>query len=565
LYSEKRKLKISTKMKLPFIIIIDDDEHVLRAIQRDIRNEYRDSYRVSATDSAVEALELVKELKRKNETVALFISDQRMPEMEGVAFLQKAKEVYPDSKSVLLTAYSDIEVAIKAINDIKLDYYLLKPWNPPEEKLYPVLNEMLYDWSESVRMPYDGIRLLGARWSAQSYSVKEFLSRNLIPYQWIDVDADESMKDQVLSITGDINKIPVVLFPDGSQMVTPSNNEIAEKVGLQTSAKLPFYDLVIVGAGPAGLAAAVYGASEGLKTLIVEQNAPGGQAGTSSRIENYLGFPSGISGADLAGRAAAQVKRFGAELLTQEIVSMKIEQPYKILELSSGKKVSAYAVVLAAGVSVRMLEAQGIEQFLGTGVYYGAAMTEAATYKGQDICVLGGANSAGQGALFFARYAKTVTMIVRASSLNKGMSNYLVERIKATPNIKVLLQTTVCAVSGKGKLEKITLESVPDNKVYDLDTSALFIFIGAAPRTEILKGIIETDEKGYILTGPDLPRMNNKVMGWNLDRDPYIYETNVPGVFAAGDVRSGSGKRVAAAVGEGSASVGLVHKYLETV
>ena len=552
-------------MKLPFIILIDDDEHVLRAIQRDIRNEYRDSYRVSATDSAVEALELVKELKRKNETVALFISDQRMPEMEGVAFLQKAKEVYPDAKSVLLTAYSDIEVAIKAINDIKLDYYLLKPWNPPEEKLYPVLNEMLYDWSESVRMPFDGIRLLGARWSAQSYSVKEFLSRNLIPYQWIDVDADESMKEQVLSITGDINKIPVVLFPDGSQMVTPSNNEIAEKVGLQTSAKLPFYDLVIVGAGPAGLAAAVYGASEGLKTLIVEQNAPGGQAGTSSRIENYLGFPSGISGADLAGRAAAQVKRFGAELLTQEIVSMKIEQPYKILELSSGKKVSAYAVVLAAGVSVRMLEAQGIEQFLGTGVYYGAAMTEAATYKGQDICILGGANSAGQGALFFARYAKTVTMIVRASSLDKGMSNYLVERIKTSPNIKVLLQTTVCAVSGKGKLEKITLESVPDNKVYDLDTSALFIFIGAAPRTEILKGIIETDEKGYILTGPDLPRMNNKVMGWNLDRDPYIFETNVPGVFAAGDVRSGSGKRVAAAVGEGSASVGMVHKYLETV
>ena len=552
-------------MKLPFIILIDDDEHVLRAIQRDVRNEYRDSYRVSATNSAGEALELITELKRKNETVALFISDQRMPEMEGVAFLQKAKEVYPDAKSVLLTAYSDIEVAIKAINDIKLDYYLLKPWNPPEEKLYPVLNEMLYDWAESVRMPYDGIRLLGARWSAQSYSVKEFLSRNLIPYQWIDVDADESMKEQVLSITGDINKLPVVLFPDGSQMVTPSNNEIAEKVGLQTSAKLPFYDIIIVGAGPAGLAAAVYGASEGLKTLIVEQNAPGGQAGTSSRIENYLGFPSGISGADLAGRAAAQVKRFGAELLTQEIVSMKIEQPYKILELSSGKKVSAYAVVLASGVSVRMLEAQGIEQFLGTGVYYGAAMTEAATYKGQDICVLGGANSAGQGALFFARYAKTVTMIVRASSLEKSMSNYLVERIKATSNIKVLLQTTVCAVSGRGKLEKITLQNIPDNKVYDLDTSALFIFIGAAPRTEMLNGIIETDEKGYILTGPDLPRMNNKVMGWNLDRDPYIFETNIPGVFAAGDVRSGSGKRVAAAVGEGSASVGMVHKYLETV
>lgn len=552
-------------MKLPFIIIVDDDEHVLRAIQRDVRNEYRESYRVSSTDSANEALELIKELKSKNETVALFISDQRMPEMEGVAFLEKAKEFYPEAKLVLLTAYSDIEVAIRAINDIKLDYYLLKPWSPPEEKLYPALNEMLYDWAESVRMPYDGIRLLGARWSARSYSVKEFLSRNLIPYQWIDIDYDEEMKKQALSISGDINKLPVVLFPDGSTMVTPANNEIAEKVGLQIHAKLPFYDMIIVGAGPAGLAAAVYGASEGLKTLIVEQNAPGGQAGTSSQIENYLGFPSGISGADLARRAAAQVKRFGAELLTQEIISMKIEQPYKILKLSSGLEVSSYAVVFAAGVSVRMLEADGIEQFLGTGVYYGAAMTEAATYKGQDVCVLGGANSAGQGALFFARYAGTVTMILRAASLSKGMSNYLVERIKATPNIKVLTETQLCSFSGSGKLEKVTLRNIADSKIYDLNISAAFIFIGAAPRTEILKGIIETDDKGYILTGPDLPRKNNAVLGWELDRDPYLFETNVPGVFAAGDVRSGSGKRVAAAVGEGSACVGMVHKYLETV
>jgi thioredoxin reductase (NADPH) len=552
-------------MKLPFIVIIDDDEHVLRAIQRDVRNEYRDSYRVSATDSANEALELVKELHRKNETVALFISDQRMPEMEGVTLLQKAKEIFPDAKTVLLTAYSDIEVAIRAINDIKLDFYLLKPWNPPEEKLYPVLNELLYDWAESVRMPYDGIRLLGARWSPQSFNVKEFLSRNLIPYQWADVETDDSVKEQVISITGDINKLPVVLFPDGSHMVTPANQEIAEKVGLQVHAKLPFYGVIIVGAGPAGLAAAVYGASEGLKTLIVEQNAPGGQAGTSSQIENYLGFPSGISGADLARRAVTQAKRFGAELLAQEIISIKIEQPYKIIQLGNGKKVSSYAVVFASGVSVKMLEAEGIEKFLGTGVYYGAAMTEAATYKGHDICVLGGANSAAQGALFFARYAKTVTMIARASSLDIAMSNYLVERIKATPNIKVLLETTVCGVSGNSKLEKISLENMHDRKVYDLDTSALFIFIGAAPRTEMLKGMIETDEKGYILTGPDLPRVNNKIKGWELDRDPYILETNVPGVFAAGDVRSGSGKRVAAAVGEGSASVGMVHKYLETV
>ncbi len=552
-------------MKLPFIIIVDDDEHVLRAIQRDVRNEYRETYRISATDSALEAIELVKELKQKNETVALFISDQRMPEMEGVVFLEKVKEFFPEAKSVLLTAYSDIEVAIKAINDIKLDYYLLKPWNPPEEKLYPVLNDMLYDWSQNVRMPYDGIRLLGSKLSAHSYSVKEFLSRNLIPYQWIDVDTDEDMKDLAISISGDITKLPVVLFPDGTNLVMPSNTKIAEKAGLQRSAKLPFYDLIIVGAGPAGLAAAVYGSSEGLKTLLVEQNAPGGQAGTSSRIENYLGFPSGITGADLAGRAAAQAKRFGSEILNEEIVSLRIEEPYKILKFCSGTEVSSYAVVFTSGVSVRMLDTPGIEKFIGTGVYYGAAMTEAATYKDQDVCILGGANSAGQGALFFSRYAKSVTMIVRANSLGKAMSSYLVERINTTENIKVLTETELCSVQGSNKLEKLTLKSISDGKVYNMDTAAVFIFIGSAPRTEMLDGIIKTDDKGYILTGPDLPRVNNKIDGWPLERDPFILETNIPGVFAAGDVRSGSGKRVAAAVGEGSASVGMVHKYLETV
>lgn len=552
-------------MKLPFIIIVDDDEHVLRAIQRDVRNEYRETYRISATDSALEAIELVKELKQKNETVALFISDQRMPEMEGVVFLEKVKEFFPEAKSVLLTAYSDIEVAIKAINDIKLDYYLLKPWNPPEEKLYPVLNDMLYDWSQNVRMPYDGIRLLGSKLSAHSYSVKEFLSRNLIPYQWIDVDTEEDMKDLAISISGDITKLPVVLFPDGTNLVMPSNAKIAEKAGLQRSAKLPFYDLIIVGAGPAGLAAAVYGSSEGLKTLLVEQNAPGGQAGTSSRIENYLGFPSGITGADLAGRAAAQAKRFGSEILNEEIVSLRIEEPYKILKFCSGTEVSSYAVVLTSGVSVRMLDTPGIEKFIGTGVYYGAAMTEAATYKDQDVCILGGANSAGQGALFFSRYAKSVTMIVRANSLGKAMSSYLVERINTTENIKVLTETELCSVQGSNKLEKLTLKSISDGKVYNMDTAAVFIFIGSAPRTEMLDGIIKTDDKGYILTGPDLPRVNNKIDGWPLERDPFILETNIPGVFAAGDVRSGSGKRVAAAVGEGSASVGMVHKYLETV
>jgi thioredoxin reductase (NADPH) len=373
------------------------------------------------------------------------------------------------------------------------------------------------------------------------------------------------MKELALSLTNDINKLPVVLFPDGVQMITPANIEIAEKIGLQTHAKLPFYDFIIVGAGPAGLAAAVYAASEGLKTLVLEQNAPGGQAGTSSQIENYLGFPTGISGADLARRATTQVKRFGAEILTQEVVSVKVEQPYKILKLSNGLEVSSYAVAFTAGVSVRMLEGKGIEAFLGAGVYYGAAMTEAATYKGHDVCVLGGANSAGQGALFFARYAKTVTMIVRASSLGKAMSSYLVERINALPNIKVLTETEICTVSGNGKLEKVTLKHITDSKVYEHDTSAVFIFIGAAPRTEMLKGIIETDDRGFILTGPDLPRKNGKVKDWEIERDPFILETNVPGIFAAGDVRSGSGKRVASAVGEGSAAIAMVHKYLETV
>ncbi len=552
-------------MKLPFIIVVDDDEHVLRAIQRDIRTKYREEYRVSGTTSAGEAIELITELKKKNETVALFISDQRMPEMEGVKFLEKAKEIFPEAKLVLLTAYSDIDAAIRAINDLKLDFYFLKPWNPPEEKLYPVLDDLLNDWTANVTPPYDGIRLVGAKWSPQSYAAKEFLSRNLIPYQWIDVDSNEEMKELALSVTGDANKLPLVLFPDGTQLVTPSNSELAEKVGMQTQAKLPFYDLVIVGAGPAGLAAAVYGASEGLKTLIVEQSAPGGQAGTSSQIENYLGFPTGISGADLARRATTQAKRFGAELLAQEIVSLRVEQPYKFLKLSSGAEVYCKAVVFTAGVSVRMLEVKGIEEFLGTCVYYGTAMTEAATYKGQNICVIGGGNSAGQGALFFARYAKEVTILVRAKSLDKSMSSYLIERINATGNINVWTEAEIDSVSGsEGKLEKISVKCIHDGNLSELETAALFIFIGAAPRTEMLKGIVDLDDKGFILTGTDLPRVNNKIKGWILERDPFLLETNVPGIFAAGDVRSGSGKRVAAAVGEGSAAVGMVHKYLES-
>lgn len=552
-------------MKLPFIIIVDDDEHVLRAIQRDIRNRYRDQYRVAALDSAKEALELIKELKLKNENVALFISDQRMPEMEGIPFLEKAREFYPDAKFMLLTAYSDIEAAIRAINNLKLDYYLLKPWNPPEEKLYPVVDDMLEEWSANTKADYDGIKVLGTRWSSKSYSAKEFLSRNLVPYLWVDIDQDDEMRKLAQSVTADITKLPVIIFPDGSHLIAPTNNELATKVGMHTQAKLPFYDLVIVGAGPAGLAAGVYGASEGLKTLILEQNAPGGQAGTSSQIENYLGFPTGISGADLARRATTQAKRFNAEILNRELVSVKVDQPYKTLKLNDGSEVSCKAVIFTAGVAVRMLNTEGMEQFLGCGVYYGTAMTEAATYKGQNVCILGGGNSAGQAALFFSRYVNNVTIIIRADSLHKAMSSYLIERIESAANIQVLTDTQIISVHGNGKVDMLKVKNIPRGEITDVQTSAIFIFIGSAPRTEMIKDLIETDDKGYILTGPDIPRKNNKIRGWTPERDPFLLETNIPGIFAAGDVRSGSGKRVAAAVGEGSAAVGMVHRYLETV
>ena len=553
-------------MPKPVILAVDDDPEVLGAIDRDLRQHYRSDYRILKAGSGREALDAARQLKQRGAPIALFLVDQRMPEMTGTEFLCEARKLHPDARKVLLTAYADTEAAIASINEVGLDHYLLKPWDPPDQRLYPILDDLLSDWTAHVRLPYDGIRVAGARWSRQCYVVKEFLSSNRVPYQWIDIDQDAPTRELVSALTGDLTRLPVLLFTDGSHLIAPTNLELADKVGLRTRANLPFYDLVIVGGGPAGLANAVYGASEGLRTLLIEQRAPGGQAGTSSRIENYLGFPSGISGADLAQRASAQARRFGAEILTaQEVAGVRRADPYRIVQLADGNEVSCYAVLLATGMAVRMLDVPGIEPLVGAGVYYGAAMTEAATYRGQDVCIVGGANSAGQGALFFTRYARRVTMLVRAPALGPSMAQYLVDRIKVTSNIEVLTRVEVAAVCGTGRLERIVVRNVDTAEETAVGAAAMFIFIGAAPRSEMVAGLVERDEKGFILTGPDLPRTERGPRGWTLDRDPFLFETSVPGIFAAGDVRAGASRRVATAVGEGSASIYMVHRYLETV
>ncbi len=551
-------------MVRPVIFSVDDDPEVLGAVERDLRQHYRSDYRILKAGSGHEALEAARQLKQRGTPVALFLVDERMPGMTGTEFLREVIKLHPEARRVLLTAYADTQAAISGINDVGLDHYLLKPWDPPSERLYPVLDDLLSDWTAHVRLPFDGIRVAGARSSPQSYAVKEFLSSNQIPYQWVDVDRDPATRELIRSF-GDSSRLPVVFLPDGRHLVAPTNRELAERIGMQTKARLPFYDLAIIGGGPAGLAAAVYGASEGLRTVLIEQSAPGGQAGSSSKIENYLGFPSGVSGADLARRAATQVRRFGAEVISQEVVGLRREDPYRLLRLTDGTEVSCYAVVLATGVSLRTLDVPGLQPLFGIGAYYGAAMTEAATYRGQDACVVGGGNSAGQGALFFSRYARRVTLLVRGESLGRSMSQYLIDRIAATANIEVVTGVEVAAVRGNGHLEKVVIRGVAGGEERELNAAAIFIFIGAKPQTGMVSGLLELDEQGFVLTGPDLPRTNGRPRGWALDRDPFLFETSVPGVFAAGDVRAGSGKRVAAAVGEGSGAVGMIHRYLETV
>ena len=553
-------------MTKPVIMTVDDDRDVLGAIERDLKRYYRNDYRILKAGSGHAALETARELKQRNTPIALFLVDQRMPEMTGTELLSKAAKLYPDARKVLLTAYADTQTAIDSINQIGLDHYLMKPWDPPDQRLYPVLDDLLSDWTAHVRLPFNGIRVAGARWSRQCYLAKEFLSRNRVPYQWIDIEKDAPTRELVSGLTdGDMTHLPAIFFTDGSSLIEPTNLELAKKIGLKTQAKELFYDLVIIGAGPAGLANAVYGASEGLQTLLVEHEAPGGQAGTSSRIENYLGFPSGVSGADLAHRATTQARRFGAELITQQVCGIRRDDPYRIVQFTDGSEVPCYTVMLATGMAVRMLDAPGIDRLVGAGVYYGAALTEAAAYRNCEVCTVGGANSAGQGALFFSRYAKHVTMLIRAENLASAMSQYLIDRIKATPNIDVQTCSEIKEVQGADHLEKVVIRDKDNGAERIIDTAALFIFIGSAPRSDSFADLVERDEKGFVLTGPDLPRTARGIKGWNLDRDPFLFETNVPGIFAAGDVRAGANHRVAAAVGEGSAATYSIHRYMETV
>jgi thioredoxin reductase (NADPH) len=550
----------------PVILSVDDDPQVLSAIDRDLSRHYKHEYRIVKAGSPREAIDVARQLKQRGAAIALFLVDQRMPEMTGMKLLAEVRELHPEARKVLLTAYADTGVAIEGINEIGLDHYLMKPWDPPDQKLYPVLDDLLNEWKSHAHIPYDGIRIAGARFSPQSYAVREFLSRNQVPYQWIDIDEDTSMRGLIAEFPGGLDKLPVVFFPDGSFLSAPSNLKLAEKIGLQTEAQRPFYDVAVIGAGPAGLANALYAASEGMKVILIEQSGPGGQAGSSSRIENYLGFPSGITGSDLAQRASAQARRFGAEMLAaQEVIGIRREDPYRIVHLADGKEISAYAVILTTGMSVRMLDVPGIEKLHGLGVYYGVALSEAAAYRGCDVCIVGGANSAGQAALFFSRYARHVTILIHAPELSPRMSHYLVQRIVVTENITVIPNVEVAGVKGEDHLKQVVVRDVNTAGERTIDASAMFICIGTAPHSEMVADLVERDEKGYILTGPDIPRVNGKPKGWTLERDPLLFETNVPGIFAAGDVRAGANRRVAAAVGEGSAAIYSIHRYLNTV
>ncbi len=577
-------------MRKPVILTVDDDISVLEALVQDLRRHYGSRYRIIRATSGQAGLDVCIELKRRGEAVALLLSDQRMPGMSGVEFLEKSIAIVPAAKRVLLTAYADTDAAIRAINAAKIHYYLTKPWDPPEERLYAVLDDLLESWSRDYRPPFEGLRVIGSRWLPAGHEIREFLSRNHIPYQWLDPGLDASLHSSLTAATPagvngggtsaakpapdagmngesakllaeyhlDPSKLPVVLFPTGEALVEPAISLLAEKVGLRIQAERDFYDLVVVGAGPAGLAAAVYGASEGLKTLVIEPSAPGGQAGSSSRIENYLGFPAGLSGEDLARRATIQATRFGAEFLSQRAVGIRTEGQYHFIQLSGGNEVACHSALIATGVEYRRLSSSGLQRLTGAGVYYGAALTEAISCKDETVIIVGGANSAGQAAVHFAQYSKKVIMVVRADSLEKGMSRYLVDQILALKNIEVRTQTEVMAACGEEHLEVVRLRS-PEGEREEAATG-LFIFVGGEPKTDWLPPAILREPKGFVLSGPDL-RLTDK-FEWHLDRPPYLLETSVPGIFVAGDVRFGSVKRVASAVGQGSIAVQFVHQYL---
>lgn len=553
-------------MAKPVLLTVDDDPGVLRAIARDLRRRYGETYRIVRADSGQAALAALQELKQRQDTVALFLADQRMPQMSGVEFLEAALELYPDAKRALLTAYADTEAAINAINVVSVNYYLLKPWDPPEENLYPIIDDLLQDWQASYRPPFSGIRVISHRWSPEAHMLKDFLARNHVPYQSLDVELDPEAADVLAAYPDQATRLPLVVLGDGTALGAPTPATLAEKVGLRTRAESTFYDVVIVGGGPGGLAAAVYGASEGLRTVMIEQQAPGGQAGTSSRIENYLGFPSGLSGGDLARRATTQARRFGVEILApQQATGMRLEGPYRIITLADGSEVSAHAVVVAVGLSYRQMNVPGIAALTGAGVFYGASLTEVTACQDQTALVVGAGNSAGQAAIYLTQFARRVVMLVRGDSLTRSMSQYLVERIEAHPRIEVRLHTEVTAVQGETHLEAVEVKQGQTGPVETIPASGLFIFIGAVPRTEWLPEAVWRDERGFILTGPGLQARADFAAIWPLERDPFLLEGSVPGVFAVGDVRAQSVKRVASAVGEGSIAIQFVHQHLARV
>jgi len=553
-------------MNLPIIFCIDDDAQVLRAITRDLKNKYREDYRILSTTIIQEGLDSLLELKNKSETIAMFISDQRMPEMEGVQFLEKAMKFFPDAKRVLLTAYSDTEAAIKAINTVQLDYYLVKPWDPPEEKLYPIVDGLLDDWQNTYQPDFKGIKVIGQQYSQKSHEIKDFLAGNLVPYQWHDILTSEEGKELL-----NLNKLsekylPVIFLENGSYLINPSIIEIADNIGLKPQLKEEVYDVVIIGAGPAGLAAGVYGASEGLKTLLIERHSPGGQAGTSSRIENYLGFPTGLSGAELSRRAMTQATRLGTEfLLALSVKSIDQKDGYKKIILENDKEINTRSVVITTGVDYRKLETTGVANFTGAGIYYGAAVTEAASCKDKEVYVVGGGNSAGQAAMYLSKFAKNVYILIRKEDLSSTMSAYLIDQIKETNNIFIKPKTEIYEAIGNEKLEKLVLNNIENGEKETKEADALYIFIGAKPFTEWIELNIIKDEKGFIETGRELKNYENFNKIWKQTRDPYLLETSCPGIFAAGDVRAGAMNRVASAVGEGSMAISFVHKYLAEV
>ncbi|MGB9258523.1 MAG: FAD-dependent oxidoreductase, partial [Candidatus Korobacteraceae bacterium] len=548
---------------------VDDDPNVLRAIERDLRSRYGDRYRVLRANSGDAGLDLLRELKVRNDAVALLLADQRMPAMDGIGFLAEAKKLYPDSKRALLTAYADTSAAINAINEVNVDYFFLKPWDPPSQHLYPVLDDLLEDWNASYKPPYEGIRVLGTRWSPRAYEVRDFLARNHVPYQWIDVELaseDPEVKQLIASVGDDAGHLPMTLFPDGTRLFESTPAELADKIGLRTRAETQFYDFAIIGGGPGGLAAAVYGASEGLKTVMIDREAPGGQAGLSSRIENYLGFPAGLSGLDLTRRAVMQAQRFGVEIIApQEAVSLRAEGPYRIVKLANGSEISCHTALIATGVQWKRLDVPGMDRLQGAGVYYGGGSQEAISCKDETVYIVGGANSAGQAALNFALFADKVVMLLRGESLSATMSRYLIDQIEKTPKIQLWTHAEVVEVHGETHLEEVSVSCTDTGKVERVPATSMFIYIGAMPRTDWLEGTLVRDDRGFVVAGPDLIRDGKLPASWNVNRPPFLLESSLPGVFVVGDVRHGSIKRVASAVGEGAIAVQFIHRYMAKV